>query len=52
MPTQWVIEVRLGEDEAAPSRDELEMDGQEEVFSHEEVALGRVEHHSGEDDGR
>ena len=81
MPTQWVIEVRLGEradarplrravvtaateldalrlvlaqaeDEAAPSRDEFEMDGQEEVFSHEEVALGRVEHHSGEDDGR
>ncbi len=81
MPTQWVIEVRLGErpdahplrravvaaeselealrlvtqqaeDEAAAAAGELEIDGQEEVFSREEVALGRVEHHAGEDDDR
>lgn len=81
MPTQWVIEVRLGERpdahplrrvvvtaeseldalrlavrqaeaETAGAEGELEIDGQEEVFSREEVALGRVEHHAGEDDDR
>lgn len=79
MPTQWVVEVRLGERpdarplrrlvvtaqteldalrlavrraeaEAAGAEGQLEIDGQEEVFSREEVALGRVEHHAGEND--
>ena len=79
MPTQWVVEVRLGErpdarpirrvvitaeteldalrlavrqaeTEEAGAEGQIENDGQEEVFSHEEVALGRVEHHAGEND--
>lgn len=79
MPTQWVVEVRLGErpdarpirrvvltaeteldalrlavrqaeTEGAGAEGQIENDGQEEVFSREEVALGRVEHHAGEND--